>query len=74
MKHMLATCFFSATSTCCLDDWRLVDAVLDVGAELNVVEWRAALVEMAAGAVENAVAGRWPSGKEGLRAATLERG
>jgi hypothetical protein len=34
MKYTLATFAFSATSTCCLDEWRLVDA------ELDVVEWR----------------------------------
>ena len=47
---------------------------LDAGAELNAVEWRAASVEMAAGAVENVAAGGWPGGEEGWWVAALERG
>ena len=57
LKHTLATCAFSATSSCCLAESRLVDAELDAhtkldatevaSAELNcartsVGEWRAA--------------------------------
>jgi hypothetical protein len=34
-KHTLATYVFSATSTCCLDDWRLVGVELDGDAELD---------------------------------------
>jgi hypothetical protein len=30
-----------------LDDWRLVDAELDAGVELDAAEWRAAPVEKA---------------------------
>jgi hypothetical protein len=52
LKHTFATYVFSATSTCFLDDWRLVNT------ELDVTEWRAALVEKVVGAVENAVVGR----------------
>jgi hypothetical protein len=48
-----------------LDEWRLVDTELDAGTELDVTMWRVALVEKAAGAVENATAGRWPSREEG---------
>jgi hypothetical protein len=33
LKHMLAICAFSAMSPCCLDEWRLVVAELDTGAE-----------------------------------------
>jgi len=60
---MLATCVFSATSTCYLDDWRLVDAELDAGVELDAAEWHASPVDKAtsvekeAGAVENAATG-----------------
>jgi uncharacterized protein YdaU (DUF1376 family) len=71
LKHTLATCAFSATSPCCLGEWRLVDAELDTGVELDAAEWHAALVEKVApvekatGAVENAAAGRWPVEREG---------
>jgi hypothetical protein len=80
LKHMLTTCVFSATSTCCLDDWRLVHAELDAGAELDTAEWRASPVEKAtpvekeAGTMENAAAGRCPGGDEGWREVALERG
>jgi hypothetical protein len=37
-KHTLATYTFSATSTCCLDEWRLVDAELNAGAKIVVAE------------------------------------
>jgi hypothetical protein len=74
LKYKLATCVFSVTSTCCLDDWRLVDAELDVGAEHDTANWCATPVEKAAGAVENITLGGWLSGEEGWRAAALERG
>ena len=34
LKHTIATCTFSVASTCCLDEWMLVDAELDANAEL----------------------------------------
>jgi hypothetical protein len=68
LKHTLATCVFSITSTCCSDDSRPVDA------ELDATEWRAALVEKKVDAAENATAGGWPGGEKGWRATTLERG
>jgi hypothetical protein len=49
---------FSATSTCCWYDWRLVDA------DLDATERCAASVEKAADAVENAMAGGWLGGEE----------
>jgi hypothetical protein len=63
-----------------LKDWRLIDAEhdadaeLNVGAELDSTERRAAPVEKAAGVVENDAAGGWPGGEEGWRAAALEHG
>jgi hypothetical protein len=36
MKHMVTACAFSATSTCCLGKWRLVDAELDAIERLDV--------------------------------------
>jgi hypothetical protein len=36
----IAICTFSVASACCLDEWRLVDAELDVGAELDAMKWR----------------------------------
>jgi hypothetical protein len=55
-------------SPCCLGEWRLIDAELDTGAELDAVEWHAApmenaatcTVEKAGSVVENATANRWP--------------
>jgi hypothetical protein len=38
---------------------------LDAGTELDVAMWRVALLEKAASAVENAMAGKWPGGEEG---------
>ena len=55
-----------------MDDWRLINVELDVDVELNAsaefdsAERRVALVEKAADAVENAAAGGWPGGEEGL--------
>jgi hypothetical protein len=75
---MLATCVFNTTSTCYLEDWRLIDAELDadtelnIGAELDSTERHAAPMEKTTGAVENATAGGWPGGEEGWRAAVLE--
>jgi hypothetical protein len=40
LKHTIATCAFSVASACCLDEWRLVDAELDAGMELEAAEWR----------------------------------
>jgi hypothetical protein len=63
LKHTLVTCVFSPTSPYSLGEWRLVDAKLDIGAELDATEWRVAPlekavpVEKALSAVENAVAG-----------------
>ena len=54
-----------------MDDWRLINAEVDVDVELNAsaefdsAERRVALVEKAADAVENAAAGGWPGGEEG---------
>ena len=62
--YTFAICVFSAISTCCLDDWRLVNA------ELNAAEWCAAPVEKTtpvekeADVVENGTTGRWPGGEE----------
>jgi hypothetical protein len=70
LKHTLAICTFSTTSPCCLGEWRLIDAKLNTGVELDAAEWRAAPVEKvvpvekAASAVEDAVAGRWPMEKK----------
>jgi hypothetical protein len=50
-----------------LDEWRLIDA------ELDVMDWRAAPVEKATSAVENTAASGWPGGEEGWRAVALER-
>jgi hypothetical protein len=36
MKHTATTCAFSATSTCYLGKWRLVDAELDATERLDV--------------------------------------
>ena len=47
-----------------MDKWRLVDAELNAGVELDAAEWRAASVEKAAGTVENVVAGGRPGGEE----------
>ena len=74
LKYTLATCVFSATSTCCSDDWRLINAELDASTELDAVEWRLAPVEKAVSAVENVTASGWPSGEEGWWAVALERG
>jgi hypothetical protein len=38
LKHIIATYAFSVASACCLDEWRLVDAKLDAGAEVADVE------------------------------------
>jgi hypothetical protein len=48
-----------------LDEWKLVDTELDAGTKLDVAMWRVALVEKAAGAVENATTGGWRGGEEG---------
>jgi hypothetical protein len=34
LKHTIKICAFSIALTCCLDEWRLVDAELDPDAEL----------------------------------------
>jgi hypothetical protein len=66
LKHTLATCTFSTTSLCCLGEWRLIDAKLNTGTELDATLWRVAPVEKvvpvekAASAVEDATACRWP--------------
>ena len=39
LKHTIATCAFSVAFACCLDEWRLVDAELDAGMELEAAEW-----------------------------------
>ena len=51
-----------------MDVWRLIDAELDAGAELDAMEWLAALVEKVASAVENAAVGGWLGGDEGWQA------
>jgi hypothetical protein len=51
-----------------LDEWRLIDR------ELDAAEWHTALVDKAAGVVENTTADGWPNGEEGWRTAALERG
>jgi hypothetical protein len=57
---MFATYVFSATSTCCSDDLRLIDAELDAMERRAAPVEKAALVDKAAGEVENAAAGGWP--------------
>jgi len=39
LKYTLATCAFSAISPCCLDEWRLIVAELDVGVEIGGSAW-----------------------------------
>jgi hypothetical protein len=79
MKHLQHTsetletyacsiCFQCNISPCYLGEWRLIDAELDTGAELDTAEWHAApmekaatcTVEKAGGVVENATANGWP--------------
>ena len=60
LKYTLAPCVFSATSTRCLDDWRLVDAELDAAERRTAPVEKATPVEKGAGTVKNATAGRWP--------------
>ena len=38
-KHTLTTCAFSAMSPCCLDEWRLVVAEFNAGAEVGGSAW-----------------------------------
>jgi hypothetical protein len=38
LKHMFATCVFSATSSRCLNELRLVDAELDAGTKLDATK------------------------------------
>jgi hypothetical protein len=35
LENMLATCTFNVITPCCLEEWRLIVAELDAGAEVD---------------------------------------
>jgi hypothetical protein len=50
LKHTLATCAFNAISPCYLDEWRLIVAELDAGAEVGSGAWSSPVPQQRHGA------------------------